>query len=1214
MPTELRAPFERPPEPEIPHPHHAAIKQMGEYLAQGKLGEASKLVRWSEASNPDEAAFLERYLKLPQTLDLIERVVCNVLRQSSPHYLDGSFSLIRDLDLPERFYERPNVRMAAIAMAENGLRGNNLPFALEILEESHLMEAGGLALIREDLVLESIAASACQSIKRARELSKLFDRDLTLIPKKFLLDAYVSNIWNFSTDENKLRLFLKEFPQITETDREEAEEAGLDPDFQNSLRQMLASGTDGGYGRNATFTLTEKTLRRESLGAVVFAFSQFSDERDPENYSDPIVWDDEEYERRVMEARKNARRIQERFHLSDEALERAMIDGLSKRHDTTLERIRRAQEALGGSAEFGDRIERACAPSVFRGLMTRSLNKWGDKDNIDVDFKIARNAFPYVTDADIREIYKDAMSSAIASQYDFDFDLVSEFLRSHDMEKIGWNELPAFENDARTLLLGSSPENFENFIRFFEAPASVRARIIADTREVMRPRIFVGESDEYGEYPPRYVQERLTLFDLTWTELPGFENHAKHVLLESGPEEFEELVRAVGAPASERARIIDETREEMRSRIFSYDQNEMGSLSIRFIQERFKLFGFTWEDFTFSDIPLPFLLDATDPELLEHARLNDPWHASLESLKKLQGRSASEEHDPWENELFPLIAALRDDGTVDRESAADGALLVDFVRTFGALNLEKMARVYFHLRREPSASLSEEDRRLVADAIGPKHARLESPHIIHELRKLRPELQRDLLLDKVSRRLGSDLGAEAFHALRGTTRWDRNDGVREIMDTWDATVSAARAETIRLEQEALMALTDGDEEEAARLYGLADVTRERITVGRGYEEATLAVPRVYRSKDGSAGADKEIGRILGRFGTGDDAKKLSPLGDALEILSEAGEGIKKRAERYEATGEAFDDTTHVAQMEASVREESRHPNEIGRLSFEHLARVMPAQWLIHLTREGFPDAEAELRHRAEFLEQYFLEHYLSPAQDPSHTGHAPFSETLRQRIAETWGILEPVGENVLFVTRDRIVAIRKKQAQLSTDTVDVTLVPVRGAGRIFAGDIGDACYSSRHDELARGEYPGLRALLFVTNRSKPTERLAGSVLFVETRTAQGERVLVVRANNPRENLIAQLDAPSLVRQTVDVAIATARRRGVRHVAVVRDWASAASSNRESVSAFYQSEWGNRTPIALVNEPETNFNGYGIWNENSGHPVVVVWTNDDSEAT
>ena len=705
-------------------------------------------------------------------------------------------------------------------------------------------------------------------------------------------------------------------------------------------------------------------------------------------------------------------------------------------------------------------------------------------------------------------------------------------------------------------------------------------------------------------------------------------------------------------PDDELAALIEETRDDVRSEILFSERCD-GATEKKF----FQLYGFSWKTFPFKDIPLQRLLETEDPELLERVK-TDPWNAGLASLRGLQARAANPKYDPWVLELFPLVNRLtREETVLDRDSEKDGRLLVEYVTAFGMFDLPRISRIFFRLKREKFASLPEDDRAALIDLVGPKATRLESPHLIHELRKLRFDFQRELLEDKVPRKIGTTLGEEAFAAICGTSEWTSDDRPSELFATWKETVATATAKAVGLEQEAILAIAAEDERTAEECYAQAGTERERVAVAPGYEESTFAVPRTYRGKDGATSAEEEIERLIKEapgyalaelqeageiamfamrcpewLAMSDETRghvNRVPIDELRMRLDDAGQYAPGVSVPTEQETESFfrpgGSDLLIAQMEsiAAKDEDSSLDRYLLALSAAHVANVATEAWTRRLAKGHFDDTEDELRERAAFLSQYLREHYLNPAQDPEHTGHAAFSAKLLRALERAWHAGGNAITNPILRANAGIDAVRAKQTRLSTDTVDVTLVPVRGPLSIYAGDIGSACYSSQHAAMARGEYPSVRPMVFVTNRDRAAERLAGSVLFVETRLApstssgsstSGEKVLVIRANNPRENLVAQLDAPSLVRQTVDAAIATAKRRNIKHVAIVRDRATAASSNRESVSAFYQKEWAASSPVALVDEPETNFNGYDIWNKTGDHPSVIVWTNEDPEAT
>jgi hypothetical protein len=175
----------------------------------------------------------------------------------------------------------------------------------------------------------------------------------------------------------------------------------------------------------------------------------------------------------------------------------------------------------------------------------------------------------------------------------------------------------------------------------------------------------------------------------------------------------------------------------------------------------------------------------------------------------------------------------------------------------------------------------------------------------------------------------------------------------------------------------------------------------------------------------------------------------------------------------------------------------------------------------------------------------------------------------------------------------------------SEKTVSVSLVPARGLLRTFAGDVADACYTSRHDELAEGKYGKLTAYVFVTGRGTPKERIRGSVLAIEAERPDGAPVLVVRANNPQESFIQRVDPAALVELTLGEMRKLGERLGVEEVVVPRDPASTSSSNRPAVSKHYRRRYAGSARVALKKAEETEFNGYPNWNAAGHHPVVSI---------
>ena len=245
-----------------------------------------------------------------------------------------------------------------------------------------------------------------------------------------------------------------------------------------------------------------------------------------------------------------------------------------------------------------------------------------------------------------------------------------------------------------------------------------------------------------------------------------------------------------------------------------------------------------------------------------------------------------------------------------------------------------------------------------------------------------------------------------------------------------------------------------------------------------------------------------------------------------------------------------------------------------------------------------------------YFAQFIKEHYLNPAQQPEHTNHTPFSPELVASLERAWQLRGTGNQHGgrLMAAQKKIREVQQKGKQVIDETMDLTAVPSKGILRVVGGDLGDACYTSQHEPLAKGEFPGITSLTLVTNRKKNQERMVGSVLCVESTTKDGERILYLRANNPRENILQRIDVSSYNDQLLDYAEDVAKKRGIRYIGLVRDPATQASSNRPAISGNYAERFGDAPAVMLEDSPDTNFNiTYKCWDPSSGHPVVIVRT-------
>ncbi len=139
--------------------------------------------------------------------------------------------------------------------------------------------------------------------------------------------------------------------------------------------------------------------------------------------------------------------------------------------------------------------------------------------------------------------------------------------------------------------------------------------------------------------------------------------------------------------------------------------------------------------------------------------------------------------------------------------------------------------------------------------------------------------------------------------------------------------------------------------------------------------------------------------------------------------------------------------------------------------------------------------------------------------------------------------------------------------------------------------------------------------IFVENRGTPKETMRGSCLLIEAQTDNGQSILLVRGNNPRQNFIRQFDAWTFVKQTLLSLEAIRKERGAIALGIPWDKAGMSSSNREEISDTYHKivRWlKNRKrgiAVGLKPSPETEFNGYNNWDPARGRPVVLLYEDD-----
>ncbi len=281
---------------------------------------------------------------------------------------------------------------------------------------------------------------------------------------------------------------------------------------------------------------------------------------------------------------------------------------------------------------------------------------------------------------------------------------------------------------------------------------------------------------------------------------------------------------------------------------------------------------------------------------------------------------------------------------------------------------------------------------------------------------------------------------------------------------------------------------------------------------------------------------------------------------------------------------------------------------------EHIARIKQA---IREKPVGVKVSTEEREAWTTWFEEEALEHLTKPNERPiSLAALDAIQKTLRvHNIRESLIATRSVEEKKKAPAHpmcDVVRNIRRLEKQLANgqknqETATIGYHPVHGLGRVFAADLANACYNQFSFALARNEYPDLHADLLVEEGEGRVDIL-GSTLWIEGRAKEDKKVLLIRALNPREDVVnRELRADHIVEATIERAITIAKARNMDEVRMCLDHSGGHATNR---LAIFQAETNiarkrgyQRAIENLVHTPETSFNGYHVY---KAEEAVVVW--------
>ncbi len=595
-------------------------------------------------------------------------------------------------------------------------------------------------------------------------------------------------------------------------------------------------------------------------------------------------------------------------------------------------------------------------------------------------------------------------------------------------------------------------------------------------------------------------------------------------------------------------------------------------------------------------------------EILADYLKNQGWYGSIKRLVAFQAPAANAKNDPWTIELAPLLRS------VTGKSLADAENLLEFVKEFGLKNLPKLYRVTAACIRaenveniDPIARSHLHDFGIALTTRG-KNARERTPkEIFNDLRVAAKRYRSDLLEDKIPRGIESALGEELFVSIRGKSGWERLDSLGHLV----ARVASSRPANTK------------------EWFPKAELSVKKIGAAKNGEEHQANLDQIM-SAEPYAAIRNNLKNVAG-VGVPDKADDMFSLFDdycanqqaAEQTLLDGDGALKGFQEAFQTKNE--EKLVEIMEVLASIDDlPEKYSDLLAYVTGAHLPLVVPPGW--DLADVGGQTVSA-VHTTSLFIREYIAEHYLHPDQNPQHTGHVPFSQRLRERLTELFGVTQDKKGRLPFELALEKAGISKNVLEA---TASVSLVPVTGLLRVYSGDIGNACYTSQHAQLAEG-LRGVHALIYVKDAGSARETIQGSSLMIEAvQGSTGTPVLVSRAMNPKENFVSSLssnavDPESLVEQSLAAVIQAARNLREKRlqtpdcpdhlkrqiVVAPRDNATESSTNRVGVHKALNNLWSSGAPrISLISTPETNFNDYTVWNSYGKYPCYAIWAIDE----
>jgi hypothetical protein len=600
-----------------------------------------------------------------------------------------------------------------------------------------------------------------------------------------------------------------------------------------------------------------------------------------------------------------------------------------------------------------------------------------------------------------------------------------------------------------------------------------------------------------------------------------------------------------------------------------------------------------------------------------------PWSSALEQIYNIQRRASKEKHDPWVKELDPLLRHAINGNLISLNSAEDGRLMYEFVSRFGMRDLPNLFELYLKVRQTKSVDTMDDAlKQELLSAFGidaEKVCRKDKTNmglVLSELEKVEAAIRSDIIADSpavVEKLLTSSYAAEFADRMIGKSSFGsskREDVLKTFKSNFEKkpALFALPKEYAPVDVSIPERVVGESEEKETQIKA----QRERILMNPELS-STMAIYDEALEFSVHSSLESIRTSIQKSFRTTiDDLQNRLAQEEGKEaVIDKAVAGLKMRLEAVQTKMTLFEQSMHSLaerDLAAAIDAVYRHvPDDFPSkrlvllgLTLKDIRQRMPEGYrMVAETRTR--SSEEKISTVNEFLTNHVREHYLNKKHSPEESIESS-DKGLLKALRKYWGV-QDYEKSIIAVSAEKLRQL--DQGEIGTKFRALTFFPSKGLQRAFTGDLGDACTSGRGRELAEGKYQNVISYSIILDKGTKREQFGGSFLIIEATTDDSRKALILRANNPSQNLLSSVDGTTLIESIIEEARKLAKRRGAVMVGIPLDNASASCSNRPDVANYYSQHFSKNEKIGLKKTDDTTFNGYDIWNANGAHPVVRI---------